>query len=265
MGKLRTDFSGAIHHVYARGNNKRDIFLDDSDRLFFLQRLAALKRETGFKLYALCLMTNHFHLLIETGKETFSNIMRRLLTAHSMRFNRKYQTVGHLFQGRFGSRLCSRDAYFLRLLRYIHRNPVAAGIVSSPLQWRWSGHADLLKGESALLDCEFPLGFFGEGPAALAAYAAYVEDACDDRWTPPLTEEILTDEREPLWPLLGEVSVEFGVDATALASGRRLRTLMAAKREFVRRGFDAGYSQAELARSLRCTDAAIAYLRREDN
>jgi REP element-mobilizing transposase RayT len=265
MGRPRTDFSGAIHHVYARGNNKRDIFLNDSDRLFFLDRLEELKAEAGFKLYALCLMTNHFHLLIESGREALSTIMQRLLTAHSMRFNKKYGTVGHLFQNRFGSRLCSRDAYFLRLVRYIHRNPVAAGLVASPGAWRWSGHGDLLKGESGLLDCAFPLSFFGEGHGARAAYAAFLGDAGDDQWTPPHLDESITDEREPLWPLLGEVAAEFRLEALDLASGRRLRSLMAAKREFVRRGLDAGYSQAELARSLRCTDAAVAYLRSDNN
>lgn len=122
---LRVEYEGAIYHVTIRGNDRRNIFLDDRDRQRFLDRLADCVEAHDIRLYMFCLMSNHVHLMFETPAGNLSDFMHRLQTAYSVYFNRRHQRSGHLFQGRFGARVVKGDTYILRLSRYIHLNPVA--------------------------------------------------------------------------------------------------------------------------------------------
>jgi REP-associated tyrosine transposase len=136
--RLRIEFAGALYHVTARGNERRSIFRDDADREKYLERLAHYRERFGFQLLAFCLMDNHVHLAIETGREPLSRIMLALQGSYTQAFNRRHDRVGHLFQGRYGAFVVDRERYFIALLRYIHRNPVEARLVERPDQYRWS-------------------------------------------------------------------------------------------------------------------------------
>lgn len=144
----RLDRPGLVHHVMARGIEGQDIFRDDKDREAFLQRLAdGVSRPEGPRLYAWALMSNHFHLLLRSGEELLSPMMRRLMTGHAVSYNLRYKRQGHLFQNRFKSIVVEEEPYFLELVRYIHLNPVRAGIVKTPEalnRYPYSGHAVLL-------------------------------------------------------------------------------------------------------------------------
>ena len=118
----RLDFQDTTHHIFHRGDGKEPIFLDDADRRFFLRRLRALQRELHFKLFAFCLMDNHFHLALKRAVVPLHKIMQRLLTAHARVFNDRWAKVGHTFQGRYGSRPVRSDADLMGLVRYIHLN-----------------------------------------------------------------------------------------------------------------------------------------------
>jgi putative transposase len=257
---IRTDFSGALHHVYGRGNNKQTIFWDDADRSSFLRKLEALKKENALKIYALCLMSNHYHMLIETVTP-LAKTMGRLLTSYSGRFARKYGTVGHLFQGRYRAKLCGRDAYFLRLIRYIHRNPVAAGMVAEPGDWKWSGHRQLAFGESGLLDATFPMAFFGtDDIRARAAYRSFCADPIDDHCSDfdDAPDELLPS--VPLETIAAEVAREHRIDLIRLVGGQRGKDLTMAKLALVQRARLQGISQSDVARMLRCSEAAVSQL-----
>ena len=128
--KARIDAPGALHHIIVRGIERRKIFIDDSDRNNFLDRLGKVLSETGTKCFAWALIPNHFHLLMRTGGSPLSTVMRRLLTSHAMSFNRRHRRSGQLFQNRYKSILCQEDTYLLELVRYIHLNPVRAGLVT---------------------------------------------------------------------------------------------------------------------------------------
>jgi REP element-mobilizing transposase RayT len=143
--KLRDREDGAFHHVYVRGNRKDDVFRDDEDRRWFLERLIRVERESGCLHVAHCLMTNHIHLLIRPGGAGVSRLLQRVLGGYCQWFNRRHGLVGHLFQGRFGSRVIDSDSDLLWILRYIHRNPVEASMVSRPEMWEWSSHRDHLR------------------------------------------------------------------------------------------------------------------------
>lgn len=144
-----------IYHVLARGINQQRIFEDDDDYAAYLQILARVKRESPFVLYAYCLMDNHIHLLIGEDEAPLSRVVQRIGVAYAYRYNKKHDRSGHLFQDRFKSMPIEDDAYFVTVLRYIHGNPVKAGLCRSPEQYRWSscrhlGRMDGLVDESSL-------------------------------------------------------------------------------------------------------------------
>src|SRR5689334_22161409 len=116
----RLDISHLLHHVIVRGIDRRDIFLDDEDRLRFLQRLSELLEETHTRCFAWSLMSNHLHLLLMPTAQPLATLMRRLLTAYAVYYNRKSSRSGHVFQNRYKSILCEEESYLLELVRYIH-------------------------------------------------------------------------------------------------------------------------------------------------
>ena len=143
---VRKHSETGIYHVMLRGVNKQQIFLDNEDCLQFLECLYLCKQISQFKLYAYCLMGNHVHLLINAKKEPIASVMKRLGSKYVYWYNSKYARVGHLFQDRFRSEPVEDDAYFLTVLRYIHMNPVKAGIVSVPEDYAWSSYREYFDG-----------------------------------------------------------------------------------------------------------------------
>jgi REP element-mobilizing transposase RayT len=176
-----------VHHVYARGIEKRNIFLDDSDRIFFMEKVGANLPRWGILCHAWALMPNHFHLLLQSTEGQLPSFMRCLLTVYSRYFNNKHNRVGHFFQNRYKSPIVGKDAYFREVVRYIHLNPLRSGIVRSVEElgdYLWTGHRKIVKGEypdwqnTEMLREEFGGGYarsgwiqayldFLEGPATL--------------------------------------------------------------------------------------------------
>ena len=137
---LRIEYPGALYHVTGRGNARADIYLDDGDRRLFLDLFAQAADRHDWLCHAYCLMNNHYHLLIETGRPTLGRGMRHLGGVYTQRFNRLHGRVGHLFQGRYKAILVERDAHLLELGRYLVLNPVRAGFVRAAKDWRWSSY-----------------------------------------------------------------------------------------------------------------------------
>src|SRR6266545_5978337 len=138
--KPRVEFEGAFYHVIVRGNQRQKIFRDDRDRLYYLERVEHYRQRYRFKIYAYVLMSNHVHLLLETSKTPLSKILQGIQFTYTQYYNRRYRTVGHLFQGRYKAILCDRDAYLLELVRYIHLNPARMKHPQNPWTYRWSSH-----------------------------------------------------------------------------------------------------------------------------
>ena len=175
--KPRVHFSGALYHVIARGNRHQPIFLDENDCEIYLYLLREYKKRFCFLLYAYVLMENHLHLLMEVEEVPLSRIMHDLQFRYARKFNIKYKKDGHLFQGRYKAILCDRDTYLLELSAYIHLNPVRAGMVESPLEYRWSSYASYVKKDPvSLVGEDFLLSLFAKKKAlARRAYVRYVE------------------------------------------------------------------------------------------
>ncbi len=178
--KRRIDATGAVHHVVVRGIERSPIFKDSKDRENFLSRLSSLLNETSTSCYAWALMKNHMHLLLRSGPSGLSPLMRRLLTGYAQQFNRRHNRSGHLFQNRYKSFLCEEDPYLLELVRYIHLNPIRAGLVKDMAElenFPWCGHGAIMGRKTRQWqDALFVLSLFDEEPAiATKAYCSFVE------------------------------------------------------------------------------------------
>ena len=177
----RLDIPDVLHHVIVRGIERRDIFADDADREHFLAKLSSLLIKSGTKCFAWALMSNHFHLLLMPTAVTLAETMRRVLTSYAVYFNLKYQRAGHLFQNRYKSIVCEDEPYFLELVRYIHLNPLRAGMVGdleALERYRWSGHAVLLgRATMEVQETNAVLSRFGKSRArAQRGYRQFVAD-----------------------------------------------------------------------------------------
>ena len=167
--KARIDAPGAVHHVIVRGIDRCQIFRDDRDRNQYLDRLVDILTDTDTPCYAWALIPNHFHLLLKTGSTPIANVMRRLLTGHAVYFNRRHRRHGHLFQNRYKSILCQEETYLLELVRYIHLNPLRAGLVEDMEAlntYPYCGHHTVVGNiKTAWQQVGYVLGFFGKGEA----------------------------------------------------------------------------------------------------
>lgn len=176
---LRIEFPDALYHVTARGDRREDIFEDDTDRCAFLSTLAQVVERFNWLCYAWCLMSNHYHLLIQTPDGNLSKGMRQLNGVYTQTSNRRHQRVGHLFQGRFKAILVDSDAYLLELARYVVLNPVRAGMVKRPQDWPWSSYQasmGMASAQSFLAVDGLLAQFAKRRSTAQARYAQYVSD-----------------------------------------------------------------------------------------
>lgn len=160
--KPRLHVDGAVYHVMLRGNAGQAIFADDADRLRWEALLAEGVARYGHRVLAYCWMGNHAHLCLRVAEAPVSRIMQQLTFRYARAFNRRRRRVGHVFQGRFRALLVGDDAYRLALLRYIHRNPVVAGLERDPRRYRWSSHGALsgARRPPDWLDCAETLALF---------------------------------------------------------------------------------------------------------
>lgn len=139
--KARKKSSTGTYHVMYRGGNQREVFHDEEDNRKFLEIFKKYKELFGLEVYAWCMMNNHVHLLIKEGEEPLGVTMKRIAVSYVSYYNEKYQTAGHLFQNRYHSETVETDEYFRTVLRYIHQNPVKAGMVERADEWKWSSCA----------------------------------------------------------------------------------------------------------------------------
>lgn len=182
----RIFFENAHYHITDRGNDKRDIFIDNADRIQYLSLLEATKRDFGLILPAFAMMTNHIHLYMVTPKANLAEAMFSLNNAYSHYFNRLHGATGHLFEGRYKYKLIQDDKYSLALTRYIHFNPVKAGLAAKPEDYTWSSAAQYLGKEDGFADKGVVLDTLGDSPAAsLAKYLEYMAEPIPSKlWRP---------------------------------------------------------------------------------
>ena len=198
--KPRVEFEGAFYHVIVRGNQRRRIFRDDGDRLYYLKRVEHYRQRYQFRIYAYVLMSNHVHLLLETSQTPLSKILQGIQFTYTQYYNRRYRTVGHLFQGRYKAILCDRDAYLLELVRYIHLNPARMKNPEDLASYRWSSHHTYLgRASPVAVDTTLILEQLGNTAGhAVRAYRKFIDDGHDlghdERYYQAVDQRFLGDE-----------------------------------------------------------------------
>lgn len=186
---LRIEYPGALYHVTTRGNERKDIFKSRKDREQFLSYLESAMHRYGAVIHAYCLMGNHYHLLLETPHGNLSQIMKHINSSYTMYHNVKWKRVGHLVQGRYKAILVEADTYLCELSRYMHLNPVRAGVVAAPEGYPWMSYHCYTGDEAAptWLTTSFILGCFGADEAeAQKRYRLFVHDLVSQGCSSPL-------------------------------------------------------------------------------
>jgi REP element-mobilizing transposase RayT len=189
--QARIDAPGSLNHIIIRGIERRKIFRSDSDRNNFLNRFGGIVSETRTECFAWAIMPNHVHLLLRTGLVPISRVMSRLLTGYAVSFNRKYKRHGQLFQNRYKSILCQEDRYLLELVRYIHLNPLRAGLVEDMKaldRYEWTGHRGLVrKCSNDWQDADYILTLFGDTKrTARSRYNMFMKEGISEGKRPDL-------------------------------------------------------------------------------
>jgi REP element-mobilizing transposase RayT len=155
--QARRKSESGIYHIMLRGINQQQIFEDEEDGFRFLETLSKYKEQCGYEIYAYCLMGNHVHILLKEGKENLTLVLKRIAGSYVYWYNWKYRRCGHLFQDRFKSEPVEDDAYFLTVIRYIHQNPIKAGICKNIDGYKFSSYNEYIN-KPNLVNVDFCLG-----------------------------------------------------------------------------------------------------------
>ena len=189
--QLRIEFEGAFYHVTSRGNQRGQIFWDNQDRQKFIEILKRTKDRYGYLLHAYVLMDNHYHLLIETPHANIKQLMQNINTSYTVYVNRRHSRHGHLFQGRYKSFIVDKENYLLELGRYIHLNPVRAGMVERADDYRWSSYKEYVNGKlkNKITDADDTLYIFSKiRSEAINRYREFVTATINE--DSPLSESV---------------------------------------------------------------------------
>ncbi len=242
--KPRIHYEGALYHVMVRGNNGEKVFETEKEKQEYINITKEYKHRYRFKIYAYCIMDNHAHLLIEVENVPVSKIMQGIQQVYTQRYNKRYSRTGHIFQQRFKSILCQKDAYLIALIKYIHDNPVKAKITETP-DYKWSSHNDYLKYDSSFVNIESTLAMFGtKKREAVEAYEKYMEvkekiNEEDYRISDEDIEEIMDGigkeeiKRATIEQVISETIQYFQIERKELESGKRTKKVAEARKTIV--------------------------------
>lgn len=215
--KAREKSKTGIYHVILRGANRQEVFHDNEDNIKFLEILLKQKKGDRVKVHGWCLMGNHVHLVLQECCEDLSVSMKRIGVSYAWHYNLKYNTTGHLFQDRYRSEKIEKDKYLLTVIRYIHQNPIKAGLAKRVEDWKWSscpGYYGKRAFPKGLLDDNLVLGLFAEDrEVAIGRFKEFNEmkneDMClEDSVRVRLTDEEAKDRISELIPRLNIAQVK---------------------------------------------------------
>jgi len=282
--KPRIEFEGAFYHVITRGNQRQKIFKSPDDYQKYLQLLTIYKNRYHCSIYAYILMGNHVHILIETQDAPLSKVFQGINQSYTVYFNKKYRTIGHLFQGRYKALLCDRENYLLALLKYIHYNPIRAKIAETLSDYPWSSHSAYMGKANPLgiVDTDLVLRMFSEKKSrAQKQYRAFIEEAgglkkdevyaaIDQRvqGSEEFAEQVFRNhETKPVKPWKKEHTLEriaegiselYGINPQTLRSAGRTRSVSSGRCLFSLAAKEHGYKGVEIAGYLEKEPSSIA-------
>lgn len=281
----RLHVPGGVYHVILRGNHRQAVFIEPSDRAMLDDLVAETLERFDARAHAYCWMTNHMHLALQVADAPLGPIVRRIAGVYARRIQRRLPTTGHLFERRYRSVLVDADAHLLRLVRYIHLNPLRAGLVADPADYPWSGHRAYLGLASVpWLTTEFTLRLLGTNRnRARRAYSRLIsaggdpDDSAQFSRGMPGDTRVLGDDgflarvsatrkRPPpksstpptLEQLIATVAKGAGCTVEALASASRARAVVDARCQVAERALASGVASiSEIARRLNRSHSSV--------
>ncbi len=245
----RGESTESVYHVISRGVDRRDIYRTSADRTLFLKMMRMAFIDSGIRLFSYCLMSNHFHLLLASTKVPLSIPMHQLLTRYSIHFNKTNERAGHLFESRYTAIHIRSMHHLIRLICYVHMNPVRAGITTSPSAWPWSSHEEFVNGPPHFLD----LGDLEERTGISPSDARHLYRERTETPLEPPTDC-------PIQELIQEAAGLNGIDPADVVSAIRGERYTRAKLLVIRWARQAGYADIDIAKALRCSPSAISKL-----
>ncbi|MFE8700858.1 transposase [Cytobacillus sp. FJAT-54145] len=191
--RARKKSSNGMYHIMLRGINKQSIFEDDEDKHKFLSILKKFKDISRFELYCYCLMDNHVHLLMKESEESISITIKRISSSYVYWYNMKYERCGHLFQERYRSESVEDISYFLKVLRYIHQNPIKAGLANSVLESKWTSINEYFE-KDTFVDIDLGLSLFSQYQnTAIQLFKEYMVKSNNDQCLDDKLKERMSD------------------------------------------------------------------------
>lgn len=286
--KARVKNSGAVYHVIQRGNNQEYIFQQPRDKNYLLKQLRELKLGMGFKVYAYVIMDNHYHLMLQTLGAELNEVMHRLNSKYGSYYNALYERSGHVFQGRYKSAIILHERYFFTVLRYIHQNPVRAGITGLVSEYHWSSDRIYRQNiTNGLVDIAYIMDRFSpKRVQANARYSEFMEEVPDEEYNKELRamfvsskddEEVYksliggrTDEadeaisgkgyeRKSLDNILRETVRDYR-EYELIKKGSRQRLLTSSKLHYINLALQWQYTYEEIGQSIGVSDTAVRKL-----
>ena len=273
MGRSpRIEYYGAIYHIIHRGNNKSFIFELEDDKMYLLQILSEVKELFDFTLLAYVIMDNHYHLLIKTHNIPISRIMHRINTRYAKHYNKKYERSGSPFEDRYRGLLVENESYLIRLIKYIHNNPVHANICSSMNEYKWSSDVFYRMNLDNIVNIYELLNIFSEDrSSAIERYQEVMKkeeelaglrdefEAVEIIGREEFREKIKLEIRGSKHSLddILRIACPKEADYKLIRSGSRKRYLTQFKQKYIKMSIEEGYTTAEIAESLNMTSSAI--------
>lgn len=266
----RIEVKNGIYHVISRGNNREYIFKEAIDKGYFIKTVKEAVDGLCVNVYGYVLMDNHYHLLLQTFDKKLQDIMHQVNNKYSKYFNYKYKRVGHVFQGRYKSIIVQDERYLLSVVRYIHRNPISAGICSKVDDYRWSSDIYYRKALKGFINIDIILRMLAENRndavekyAEFMKYDSETEDHCET--TDIIGEEayeiMLTPRKQqPNRKRLDEILIDTGVSNTEyeqIKKGARSRNLVHYKYLYIKQAVELKYTYKEIGTNISISDAAV--------
>lgn len=269
MGRpWREEYKGGIYHVIARGNNKEYIFKEDIDKGYFIKQLKESIDGMNYRIFGYVLMDNHYHILIQTMDKKLQEIMHQINNKYSKYFNAKYKRIGHVFQGRYKAILVQDERYLIWVLRYIHQNPVQAGICETVSGYKWGSDVFYRRGIKGFVNVDIVLNMLDtDRNKAVKKYMELMSEREEKDYE---KEKIIGDEAYQLMCLsrrkteerkrLDEILIETGIseeDYALVKSGSRKRRLTQYKLEYARAALCLKYTYKEIAQNISITESSV--------
>lgn len=256
-------YDGAIYHIIQRGNNRAYIYNDQLDKAKFCDLLKETMdlEDYGFSLLYYVLMDNHYHLIIETPEASIDRIMHRVNMLYTKYFNKKYGRKGVLYEGRYTGLLILENIYLQSLIRYIAYNPVRAGLVKSPAEYRWCAHLDIVATKQGLVDVTGLLSKFDLDPVkAMAAYALLISGELPVQKNQRQVQDKKLQKRMVNLEAMLFSEIKDEAIRTLVCQRDKTALISAHRQQFAERAYLAGFYVKEIAALLNMTPRAVHYM-----